>query len=140
MTVCLTCCSEKVVQFPGAELRLVIFSKIVLDPFSAPTGIPHGHWCYAQKLWRLSPSECPRITRCWVDMVCCSQHWLWFQKVSFNAVAPLRLAVKTVISIVTVVRRFPLCPRVSFQYVRIVIHLVLFRKCDRHYLLIREVR
>ena len=51
--------------------------------------------------------------------------------------APLRSAVKAVISIVNVVRSFPLCPHVSFQHVRIVIHLVLFRNCDRHYQLIR---
>ena len=38
VTVCLTWCTENVVQFPGAELRLVMF-KECLDPLTATIGI-----------------------------------------------------------------------------------------------------
>ena len=102
------------------------FWASVLDPLTTTIGISHGLWCDAQKLWRVSPSEYPRIIRCWVDMVCYSQHWLWFQKVSFNAAAPLRWAVN-INSIEDVVRRLSLSlslfRNVTFLNVRIVIHL-----------------
>ena len=65
------------------------FSKSGLCPFTTPICIPLGCSCEAQKLSRLSPSECPKFIWHWVSIAWWGQHRLWFQKVSFNAVAPL---------------------------------------------------
>ena len=95
VTACLTRCNENVVHFSRCVTSFGDFQRVVFARSPHRSASLLSCSCEAQKLSRLSPSECPRTIRRRVNMVCYWQHRLWFQKVSFTAVAPLRSAVNT---------------------------------------------